>query len=158
MIPKSAIIPPPNGMTSLLFLTLTLCVIVLYIMLIVFGSKKIHVPVITHASHHAFGERPLERLNPPRQTTQTQRKTYQPEKSSQQQPDDYSKRLEKLDQILNQLEAQIKNRPETSPTQTIEELITDNSEPSPELSEILRIAKSLKEEINGIMTARKSSR
>ncbi|MCS7137845.1 MAG: hypothetical protein NZ941_05690 [Candidatus Caldarchaeum sp.] len=158
MIPKSAIIPPPNSMAFLLFLTITFCVIALYIMLIVFGSRKLHVPETSNATHREFAERPLKRLNPPRQTTLTQRKTAQPEKSSQQQPDDYSKRLEKLDQILNQLEAQIKNRPETTPAQTTEEPISDNSEPSPELSEILRIAKSLKEEINGIMTAQKSSR
>ncbi|MDW8063394.1 MAG: hypothetical protein RMI43_04415 [Candidatus Caldarchaeum sp.] len=151
---KTALIPPPNETTTLFFILLLACVTALHILLLVLGSRKLHVPEPVPALHQPITERTVRLLKPPPPTKEAT--TANVDKP----PEDFAKRLEKLDQILTLLEKQVQisqERPDAS-EQPQPAVNTETPEPTPDAEEIIRMAKSLKEEIHGIMTAKGLSR
>ncbi|MCS7110254.1 MAG: hypothetical protein NZ956_02135 [Candidatus Caldarchaeum sp.] len=151
---KTALIPPPNETTTLFFILLLACVTALHILLLVLGSRKLYVPEPVPALHQPPAERPVRRLKPP--PTLKEANTA----NIDQPPEDYAKRLEKLDKILTLLETQVQKSQERPPAseQPQPAANTETSEPTPNAEEIIKMAKSLKEEIHGIMTAKRMSK
>uniref|UniRef100_A0A7C5YG35 Uncharacterized protein n=1 Tax=Caldiarchaeum subterraneum TaxID=311458 RepID=A0A7C5YG35_CALS0 len=139
---ETAIIPPPNVIPLLFFGALAACVVILHLLLIIIGSRKLSIqpsiaPVLQPAPRN---------LTSPRSTTvptKTEPTPPTPSKSVE----DFPKRLEKIDELLNTLETMVKAKQENTKHPEAETIIQTESQQETDISEIVRLAKSLKREI-----------
>lgn len=153
-IAKTAIIPPPDGAIITYFITFTACVVALHILLMVIGSRKLNA-----GYHTAITTARRPALPTPRMETATRLppSNSEPTRNNVPASDEYAKRLEKLDEVLKTLETQLKTNSQ-KPVETAEPNDLELGENIPKLEEIVQIARSLKEEIEGIMTASRASK